>query len=227
MSWTRAHRSVEVIRSLAPAQRYIAEANAAADELAKFAVGLHPPIPPRHLQEAEAAVAASQVVLRLACAVMPLFSVAGFGKREVEPPPVPHPDAAPARRRLRAKTRPLEATTPHIWLNDQCDVCMVGVGACWGSGCSGVPPIVAENAARGLCHSIQRLHVSCDPRPLYFCCRCGSHGRWKYRGLHQRCREVQPNAGAMNRVRRGMSPDAAHAKVPLEFASLPVAFGDG
>ena len=76
--WTKAHRSKGVIDSLPTAERVVAYANAAVDDLAKAGAKLHPEQDHDFVKVLDAKLAQASYVFEVAMAVLPLFSVQKF-----------------------------------------------------------------------------------------------------------------------------------------------------
>ena len=220
LNWTRAHRSAAVIAGLPQDERNIAMANAQADHLAKEALSSHDAVDPLVGRDLADSIMKARTVLRLACAVLPLFPRIGRLGRSAK---TEDADAAPVVEPPVAPPSPPLQIRPHAWNNGQCEKCMIGQVACDSLDCTGIPPVVLHNIVSGLGHLLVRVHVFDDPTPTFVCTRCGGMAKSNHcKHLGRQCTPAHVNQQALNRLFRGFSPATRSASRRVVWRSLPV-----
>ncbi len=175
--------------------------NGLADEHAKLAVGMHPQPSPAQVQDLEASLRRSRIIVRAIAAIMPHF------------PPMPRERMV---RRPAARTGAvINGEGGHVWRFAagcwRCDVCWALTvkseidAALAHRRCNG-PKLslsAAEVTARG-----HKLAYAEGHLPLLFCLDCGAFSARRAYGLGTACRGVPTGAGrqALARIKRGQQP---------------------
>ncbi len=184
-----------------PAERIDAEENAAADVAAKEAALLHPQPSPAQVEDLNASLKRSRLIVRTVARVIQAF------------PPMP-------KERMRRAPAPREGANVHLddahdWVYVsgmwRCRVCMrmtvrpelTPALAC--QRCEGPKASLAAEAIVGRGHILAKTQ---GPAQVLFCVRCGAYSARRAYGLGAACTGTPKPAGrqALARIHRGLQP---------------------